>query len=256
MKVIDCFLFYNEVRLLEMRIKELAGVVDAFVVVESTVTFTGEKKSLHFQENAWRFKGANIVHVVVDDTPEGTPWQREEYQRNQMSCGIDFLEAAPSDLIQISDVDEIPDPETLRKVAASRSQAAYALEQDLYYYHIGCRCSDIKWRHAKLMPLWRVREIGSFEKARHHQCAVLPRGGWHFSYFGSPEFIAKKIGSFSHTEYNDPKYTSPDALNEKIREGKDLFGRQLDFETVDPKSNAYLPRFWPMLVGSEAWSPA
>lgn len=256
MRIIDCFLFYNEVKLLEMRLKELAGVVDAFVVVESMVTFTGKSKRLFFQENAAKFSGANIVHVVVDDTPDGMPWQREEYQRNQISCGLNHLDAAPSDLIHISDVDEIPDAGALRKLVCTRSQASYSLEQDLYYYNLGYRCSSIKWRKAKLMPMWRLREIGSVEQARYEDCAVLPRGGWHFSYFGSPEFIANKIGAFAHPEYDDPKYTAPHVVREKIREGRDLFERELHFESVEPKSNPYLPRHWQMLMGSEAWAPS
>lgn len=255
MRIIDCFLFYNEVRLLEMRLKELAGIVDAFVIVESTVTFTGKSKRLFFQENAAKFTGVNIVHVVVDDTPDVGPWQREEYQRNQISCGLNHLEAAPSDLIHISDADEIPDGDTLRKILSSRSQASYSLEQDLYYYNLSCRCSSIKWRMAKLMPMWRLTEIGSVEQARRERCAVLPRGGWHFSYFGSPEFIANKIGAFAHSEYDQPKYTATQVVREKIREGRDLFERELQFDSVDPKSNPYLPRNWQMLVGSDGWAP-
>jgi len=260
MRIIDCFLFYNEVKILEMRMMELARVVDAFVVVESMVTFTGQSKRLFFRENAAKFAakfpGVNIVHVVVDDTPDGEPWQREEYQRNQISCGLNHLDAAPSDLIHISDVDEIPDAKTLNKVFSSRSQASYSLEQDLYYYNIGCKCSSIKWTRAKLMPMWRLTEIGSVEQARNKDCAVLPRGGWHFSYFGSPEFIANKIGAFSHPEYDDPKYTAPHVVREKISEGRDLFERELNFDSVDPKSNAYLPNYWQMLMGSEAWTPS
>ena len=253
MRIVDCFLFFNELKLLEMRIKELSGVVDTFVVVESTVTFTGKEKRLHFHENASRFSGANIVHVVVDDTPEGGPWQREIYQRNQISCGINHLELSPSDLIHLSDVDEIPDPETLKKILLSRSQSIYSLEQDLYYYDVECRCSSFKWRKAKLMPLWRLNEIGSVEAARHTECGVLPRGGWHFSYFGAPEVIANKIGSFAHSEYDDPKYTDRSLVSERVRQAKDLFGRDIQFERVDPKSNPYLPRNWPMLLGSGSW---
>jgi hypothetical protein len=36
--IYDCFTFFNELELLELRLHELAGVVDKFVLVEATQT--------------------------------------------------------------------------------------------------------------------------------------------------------------------------------------------------------------------------
>ena len=45
-KIIDCFIFYNELDLLEYRLNILNDVVDYFVIVESTHTFVGKEKVL------------------------------------------------------------------------------------------------------------------------------------------------------------------------------------------------------------------
>ena len=55
-KIIDCFIFYNEMKMLEFRLKELNDVVDFFVLVESTKTFTGNDKELFFEQNKENFK--------------------------------------------------------------------------------------------------------------------------------------------------------------------------------------------------------
>ena len=49
MKIIDCFTFYNEAGMLEFRLKELNDIVDYFVLVESTRSFSGKLQPLYFQ---------------------------------------------------------------------------------------------------------------------------------------------------------------------------------------------------------------
>ena len=56
MKVYDCFTFFNELDLLEIRLNELNDVVDYFVLVEATTTYSGKPKELYFQKNKDRYK--------------------------------------------------------------------------------------------------------------------------------------------------------------------------------------------------------
>ena len=44
MKVIDCFTFFNELNMLELRLEELHKTVDLFVLVEATKTHAGKQK--------------------------------------------------------------------------------------------------------------------------------------------------------------------------------------------------------------------
>ena len=45
--VYACFVFWKELDLLELRLHELDAVVDYFVLVEATHTFSGQPKPLH-----------------------------------------------------------------------------------------------------------------------------------------------------------------------------------------------------------------
>ena len=67
-KVYDCFTFFNEFELLEIRLNELDSVVDKFVLVEASKTHQGKEKPLFYNENKDRFKKFQdkIIHVIVD----------------------------------------------------------------------------------------------------------------------------------------------------------------------------------------------
>ena len=118
MAVWDCFTFFNELDILELRLAELDPVVDRFVVAEATRTFSNEPKPLHFADNRQRFSRwlPKITHVIIDDLPaEGDAWDREAFQRNTVARGLG--DARPDDVIMISDVDEIPFAENVTRVA-------------------------------------------------------------------------------------------------------------------------------------------
>jgi hypothetical protein len=62
--IYDCFLINREFDLLEMRLHELAPVVDRFVLVEATHTFFGQPKPLHYQENRACFQARNSTRAL------------------------------------------------------------------------------------------------------------------------------------------------------------------------------------------------
>src|SRR5690349_24880068 len=116
----DCFTFFNELDLLEIRLNVLNPVVDKFVLVESTRTFQNKPKPLYFQQNATRFSAFKdkIIHIVVDQFPdfgdwtEANSWTLEHHQRNSINRGL--TRCTRDDVVIISDLDEIPRPETIR----------------------------------------------------------------------------------------------------------------------------------------------
>ena len=110
----DCFTFFNELELLQIRLAELSSVVDVFVIAEAPWTFQGQAKPLFFGENRARFKPylSRIQHIVSDAPPVVTDqWSRELHQRNSLKRGL--LEASGDDFVVISDADEIVRPEAL-----------------------------------------------------------------------------------------------------------------------------------------------
>ena len=121
--IYDCFSFFNELDLLEIRLNTLDSIVDKFILVESTLTHTGKAKPLYYAENKNRFEKFNnkIIHIIVDEFPyfqnintREMAWIRENCQRNAILRGIP-KPANDDDYLIIADLDEIPSPEAIKK---------------------------------------------------------------------------------------------------------------------------------------------
>jgi beta-1,4-mannosyl-glycoprotein beta-1,4-N-acetylglucosaminyltransferase len=118
-KLVDCFTLFNELDLLEIRLKYLYDIVDYFVIVEADTSFSGESKKYFFIENIDRFLPYmdKIVFVPLEmryfKSEKNVAWKREEYQRNSIIKGLDNIEIKDSDLVLISDVDELPNKDVL-----------------------------------------------------------------------------------------------------------------------------------------------
>jgi|ERR1022692_989649 beta-1,4-mannosyl-glycoprotein beta-1,4-N-acetylglucosaminyltransferase len=116
--IYDCFTFFDELELLELRLHELGDVVDKFVWVEATKTHSNKSKPLHYQENRVLFQAFHdqIIHVVVDDMPDSNDsWVLENFQRKCIARGL--VNCRPEDFILVSDLDEIPRATTVAKVS-------------------------------------------------------------------------------------------------------------------------------------------
>ena len=244
--IYDCFTFFNELDLLEIRLHVLNDVVDRFVLVEATRAHSGKEKPLYFQLNQARYQPFlhKIIHVVVDDYPEATsPWAYENHQRNAILRGL--TQAKPDDAILISDLDEIPRPEWVRAHAQTRDILLFV--QNLYYYYLNYRnVSSPDWHlGTKLFPyryflgddaaltfsyseflLPEINRGVTPTKMRFAENVTkIARAGWHFSYLGGTEAIIRKIQSTAHQEFNQQKNRDPKEILLQIQRGKDLFGR-------------------------------
>lgn len=236
MRIWDGFTFYNELDLLEVRLRELSDVVHRFVLVESPITHQGRPKPLFFQEHRHRFEPwlGQIIHLVADlDPTTDDPWVRE---RGQRAAILDGLGAAdPSDLVVISDVDEIPRASSLRALAESDTEVA-ALEMDLYYHRFNLRYPghwyDAKWYQAKA---GRRSALGDINELRLRSgLPVQPDAGWHMSYLGDAEHATTKITSFAHPEVADDGWGEPIHLRRAIRHGVSyLDGALLEVVSLD-----------------------
>ena len=114
MAIFDCFQYFNEDHIVDLRLNILSKFVDKFVIVESTVNHQGRPKKLHFDINKYKKFKDKIDYIVVDDTPESVKKSHEggeslveQHQRNSIMRGL--KDANDNDLIILSDVDEIPD---------------------------------------------------------------------------------------------------------------------------------------------------
>jgi beta-1,4-mannosyl-glycoprotein beta-1,4-N-acetylglucosaminyltransferase len=255
MKIVDCFTFYNELDLLNYRLNILNPVVDYFILVEATHTHSGKEKTLMFDTIKHTFDAFKdkLIHIVVDDVPhiipsidisKGEQWINEKHQRNSIQRGLKRLNLEPSDIIIISDVDEIPDPETLAMV--KRNEIAidfYCLEFDIYHYNLNTRFST-KWYHTKILSYGKFLSLGiSCDDIRlyhfHNYMSALQRGGWHLSYFGTPDFIKNKIETFAHQECNTDVIKNN--ISNSISSFKCFYSSDYSVEKIPIKDNKYLP---------------
>lgn len=257
MKLVDVFTFYNELDLLEYRFTVLDPVVDWFVLVEATLTHAGHPKPLFFKENQDRFSKwiHKIVHIVVADMPNTQDtWVRERFQRVAVNRGLQQLEIRSADIIIVSDLDEIPNPNAIARCREEGIDGFACLEMDLYYYSITSQCPK-KWYHAK------VCSYDTYVNVFHRDPntlrlttseTVVQNGGWHLSYFGSPEFIQNKLRNFAHQEFNTKKHTSLEFLRERVAKHTNLFDTRV-FVMTPLESNPFPPphldvllRFFPI----------
>ena len=241
-KIFDTFIFFNELDLLTLRLNILDDVVDKFVLVESTKTFQGKNKPLFFNENKKKYSKflKKIIHIIVDDIPSrATAWEREHFQRNAISRGLG--QCSNSDLIIISDLDEIPNLKSLP--AKLEDNFFYIFELSLNYYYFNNRCIQMPNWYGSILTKYKnikgsIQEIRDLlfkvqnEISSEKNIEFVKNAGWHFSYLASPENIAIKIQSFSHTEFNNEKYTNLMTIQNHIKNNEDIFNRSLDFEVT------------------------
>jgi len=256
MKLVDCFTFYNELTLLEYRLTLLAPVVDYFIIAEANQTHMGHKKELYSKQLKDLFEkfSEKIVHLVIDlpythDTlkvEQENQWDNEKYQRNALQRGILSLDLDDSDIIIISDMDEIPDPDTLRKITSGDIEVTInALEQDLYYYNLRSQFVK-KWYSAKLISYEEFTNLGiSCSSIRAHNTpSTIPRGGWHLSYFGDTQFIKNKLQNFAHAEHNTPEKTDAINIQKRIDNTLSLFHESNAMLYIPIEDNPYLPPYY------------
>ena len=257
MKIVDCFIFYNELDMLAYRLNVLNPIVDMFVLVESRHTFTGKEKECYYEQNKnteplAKFRD-KIVHIIVDDFPYKYPninyekreqWANEHYQRNCIERGLNKLNLLSNDIFTITDLDEIPDPTSLAKVKQREiSVTVNSLEMDFYYYNLNSRIVN-KWLFPKIVSYGQFCKNGwTCEQCRWFtNAAIIQNGGWHLSYFGDQHFIQNKIQHFSHQEFNTNEYTDLSKIEQRVSNSNDLFDRDDNpVSKISSYHNEYLP---------------
>jgi len=262
MKIIDCFTFYNELDLLRYRLAILDSYVDYFILVEATHSHTGIEKSCTYDDYKELFEEYQdkIIHIIVDDLPYKQPniniskkqqWDNEIFQRNCIQRGIKQVKSRhgilEDDVLLISDVDEIPDPETLALIKTGEIKIdIQQLVQDFYYYNLTSKMAE-KWCFAKAVSYKKYLELNiHFHDIRMYNrtndCEKIEKGGWHLSYFGDKYFIRNKIQNFKHQQFNQEKYTDLDKIEERMNASIDLYERPgVKLNKKSTGDNDYLP---------------
>jgi len=216
--LVDCFIFYNEIDVLKKRLRYLDGVVDKFILVESTVTHRGEEKKLFYDENKKEFEewSDRIIHIIIRDNPtDKDPWIRENFQRNCITRGLD--EFKDDDIVMVSDVDEIPNRTTLR-LPPDVKMCSYNMIAFQYNFNY---IQELEPWYGTVITTKEVLMQVSPQKMREMRWSIphYNNAGWHLSSFGDEVFVANKIQNYAHCHDDTHKDVNVETFKKLIDEG-------------------------------------
>ncbi len=230
MNIFDCFMYFDEDLLLDLRLNSLDKFVKKFVITEATYTHNGTKKKLNFDINKFKKFKDKITYIVVDQQPNDifelsdkdtknkrgeklilNGMARDYFQRENLNKGLKKAEA--DDLILISDLDEIPNLNNL--IFSNVKNNIIIFEQKMFYYKLNLFYEDFIWQgtkgvkyknfispqwlrnvKGKKYPKWRLDTF--FSKKKYSNLSFIKNGGWHFTCMKTPEELEKKLLNFAH----------------------------------------------------------
>ena len=260
MNIYDCFMYFDEDMLLDLRLNVLNDHVKKFIISEATYTHNGSPKKLNFDVNKFRKFKDKIEYIIVDKQPSSifqltenenaeergkklilNGMARDYFQRESLKRGL--VETSDDDLILISDLDEIPNLKNLEFSKIKNNIIIF--EQKMFYYKLNLHYKNFKWFGTKgtkkknlispqwirniknkKYPWWRLDVIISKEK--YSKILFVEDGGWHFTCIRTPEDLEKKMLNFAHHyEFEDSGLKVKD-LEKLIKEKKIMYAHNLD----------------------------
>ena len=263
MKIFDCFMYYDEDLVLDLRLNLLNDYVDKFVIVESSYTHSGEPRKLLFDINKYSEFREKINYIVLKDLPhdlflinkedsedsENSKYilnaaKRENLQRNTIFKGLSS--ASLNDLIIISDVDEIPNLENnnIKEIDSK----IILFKQKFFYYKFNLKLDNFSWHGSKACkkkylispqwlrnikdkkyPFWRFDTLLS--NKRYQNIKIIENGGWHFSNVKTPADIEKKMKTYLHHREYDLNPIGKRKISEIIEDKKPIYNLKTDMKS-------------------------
>tara|TARA_B100000900_G_C20578060_1_gene716199 strand:+ start:524 stop:1411 length:888 start_codon:yes stop_codon:yes gene_type:complete len=232
MRIFDCVPFFDENMLFDLRLNILSEYVDKFVVVEQLYTHSGKKKKQKFDINNFKKFKDKIIYFLIEDEPNNlididnqnpnhdgfkriNSLRRISLQYNKLIDGLD--NAAPDDLIMVSDCDEIPDLKSFN--FKNLKNQILLFKQKIFYYKFNLIHENYDWfgtkacRRKKLKSIewlkyiknkkynfWRLDTL--FSKNKYINIKVIQNGGWHFTNIKNNKEIYYKLMNYGeHNEF-------------------------------------------------------
>ena len=260
MKIFDCFMYFDEDIVLDVRLNYLDKYVDKFIIIESKYNHKGEKRTPLFNIDKFKKFENKIKYILTNEIPTGienikaddnkseiyrksifNAWKRENLQRNQISEGLS--DAQEEDWVIISDLDEIPNLSEIKLKNINDNFVFF--KQDMMYYKFNLRLEDYIWVGSKACkmknlesPQW-IRDIKDrkyswwrvdtyFSKKKYNNILFVENGGWHFSYLKNPKDIEKKLKSYLHHIDYDLNPVGVKGIQEMINNKKTIYNIKAD----------------------------
>ena len=268
MKIYDCFMYFDEEVVLDVRFNTLDKFVDYFVIIESRFTHKGDFRELKFNHKKFEKFKSKIIYLIYedipkdiqiinkDDPPKHKSWKgienamyRENGQRNFISKGLNH--ANEDDFILISDVDEIPNLSGVN--FAKLKQKIILFKQNMFYYKFNLAIPDFNWTGTKgckkknlISPQW-LRNIKDrrysffridtfFSETKYMSIKIVKNGGWHFTNIKTAKEIEYKLRSYLHHVEFDEQPLSVQEIDEIIKNKQAIYNLKVD-KTVNKIGN-------------------
>ena len=260
MNIYDCFMYFDEDLLLDLRLNTLNKSVKKFIITEATYTHNGSKKKLNFDIDKFKKFKDKITYIVVDNQPKDimelsdtdskekrgeklilNGMARDYFQRESLSRGIS--EAKDDDLILISDLDEIPNLNELDNSKIGNNIIIF--EQKMFYYKLNLFYEDYNWLGTKAIkkknfvspqwlrnikgkkyPKWRLDTF--FSKKKYTNLYFVKNGGWHFTCLRTAEELEKKLLNFAHHYEYEESGLNIENLKKLINEKRVMYDHNID----------------------------
>ena len=268
MKIYDCFMYFDEEVVVNVRLHTLNEFVDYFVIVESRFTHKGDPRELKFDHKKFQKFKDKIIYIIDEEVYPQTHEIKTEDSKNEKSVKLIFnasyrengqrnliakglKEANDEDLILISDVDEIPKLSGLN--FKSIKEKIILFKQDMFYYKFNLLLPDLIWTGTKackkknlISPQW-LRNIKDrkysffridtfFSKTKFTSIKIISDGGWHFSNIKTPKEIEFKLKSYLHHREFDENPLSVDQIDKIIKNKLAIYDLKVD-KTVNKIGN-------------------
>ena len=260
MNIYDCFMYFDEDLLLDIRLNALDKYVKKFVITEATYTHNGSKKKLNFNIQKFSKFRNKIEYIIVDKQPENireltekdsfktkeeklilNGMARDYFQRENLKKGLENLNE--EDLVIISDLDEIPNLENLNSNKINNNIVIF--QQKMFYYKLNLLYDKFIWAGSKAVkyknfispqwlrnvkskryPLWRLDTF--FSKKKYSNLYYVNDGGWHFTCIRSPEDLVKKLLNFAHHYEFEQSGLKIDDIRKLIEEKRVMYDHNVD----------------------------
>jgi len=260
MNIYDCFMYFDEDLLLDIRLNTLDKFVKKFVITEALYTHNGNKKELKFDINKFQKFKDKIIYLVVEKQPENildlvdgeskekrgeklilNGMARDYFQRENLSRGL--IESTSDDLILISDLDEISNLKYLDYTKIKNNILIF--EQKMFYYKLNLFYEDYTWLgtkavkkknfispqwlrniKGKIYPKWRIDTF--FSKKKYSNLIFINNGGWHFTCLRTPKELEKKLLNFAHHYEFEESGLKINDLRKLIEEKRVMYDHNVD----------------------------
>ena len=260
MKIFDCFMYFNEDLILEIRLNELYNRVDKFIIVESNYTHSGDHKEYNFDIKKFEKFKDKIIYIKIKDKPKEymeiddnltlgekkgkqilNALSLDNFQRNQIIKGLE--EANDDDFILVSDLDEIPN---LGNINLSKYKSKIIIfKQAFFHYRFNLYLKNFDWHGTKCCtkklfksPQW-LRNIKKkkynffridtlFSEKKYQNIHIVENGGWHFSNIGNEESIVYKLKHYAHHADTPDNILKEGMFKNLIKERKFMYDHNVD----------------------------